>query len=130
MILLSLSFLCFLGGLCFGGLYATGLYVYSMFSGSQSNDLGPFFVLSVLAFLCGGAFFLSSCLFKKEGKIERVVPITQHNTSSLPPAESLVRASSIPPSQQAELLRSAQYGEETPAEELLRASTTDGQGGT
>jgi len=68
-------------------------------------------------------------LFKKERTIERVAPITRHSTSFLPPKESLVRASDLPPSQQqAELLRAAPRGSETPTEELLRATTKTGRG--
>ena len=55
-------------------------------------------------------------------------PITKHTTSSLPPEESLLRASQSEPSQQqTELLQAAQDGTETPAEELLRATTLNGQ---
>jgi hypothetical protein len=61
-------------------------------------------------------------LFREAKAIERVAPITRHNTGHLPAAETLVRASDLPPShQQAELLRAAPQGSETPAEELLRA---------
>jgi len=78
--------------------------------------------------LASGMLFVAYWLFKKERKIERVSPITTRTTSSLPPEETLVRPSDLPPSQQqAELLRAAQYGKGTPAEELLRASTTDDQ---
>lgn len=56
-----------------------------------------------------------------------VVPLTRANKSDLRAPDVLVRASQEPLSEQrAELLRAAQYGKETPAEELLRAST-DGQ---
>ena len=72
---------------------------------------------------------LAFYLFKKGRKVERVVPITKRTTSTLPPEESLVRASNLPPSQQqAELLRAAQHGKETPSEELLRATITNGKG--
>jgi hypothetical protein len=63
----------------------------------------------------------------KANTVEAVGLLTHHNSHLLPPEESLVRASDVPPSQQqTELLRAAQYGKETPAQELLRAST-DGQ---
>ena len=45
----------------------------------------------------------------------------------LPPEESLLRPSDLPPShQQAELLRAAKPGQETPPEELLRAGGNRG----
>jgi hypothetical protein len=64
---------------------------------------------------------MACSLAKKEQKFERVAPITRHTASLLPPKESLVRASNVPATQPGELLRAAQYGKETPAEELLRA---------
>jgi hypothetical protein len=64
----------------------------------------------------------------KATTIESVELLTHQNSHLLPPEETLVRASDAPPSQQqTELLRAAQYGKETPAEELLRATTRDGQ---
>jgi len=71
--------------------------------------------------ICG----LASFFFGSESKVERVVPITKHTTSSLPPEETLVRASGLPPSnQQSELLRGVvPPTSETPPEELLRANT-------
>jgi hypothetical protein len=66
-------------------------------------------------------------LYRKERTVERVAPITKH-TITLTPESTLVRPSALPPSQeQAELLRAAQYGKETPAEELLRATFTTRQ---
>ncbi len=48
------------------------------------------------------------------------------NGGRSPEVETLVRASdSAPTDQQAELLRATQYGKETPAEELLKATTTN-----
>jgi hypothetical protein len=77
--------------------------------------------LSVVFFRAAGK------LSKKANEIDHIQPITARNTCLLPPEESLVRASDVPLSQQqAELLRATQHGNETPAEELLRAST-DGQ---
>jgi hypothetical protein len=69
------------------------------------------------------AWRIASYCFREERKVERVAPITNRTASLVSPEESLVRASDVPPSQQqAELLRATQYGKETPAEELLRAS--------
>ena len=61
-------------------------------------------------------------LFKAATQIRPVVLITKHNAKYLPEVETLVRASDLPTSrQQAELLRVAKPGQETPPEELLRA---------
>ena len=70
-------------------------------------------------------FFSAFRFYKNEKKVERVAPVTRRTSHLLPPEESLVRASAIPDAsrQQTELLRAAQYGKETPAEELLRATT-------
>ena len=63
-------------------------------------------------------------LYRKERTVERAAPITMRTTSILSPEETLVRASDLPPThQQAELLRAAPQGSETPLEELLRATT-------
>jgi hypothetical protein len=60
--------------------------------------------------------------------VRALQPINFTDTSALPAVETLVRASAVPPSnQQTELLHAAQYGKETPVEELLRATTTTGQ---
>jgi hypothetical protein len=61
-------------------------------------------------------------------KVEPVALLTKHNTGQLPEVKTLIRASDVPPlHQQAELLRAAQHGNETPAEELLRATATTRQ---
>jgi len=66
---------------------------------------------------------------EKVSKMEDILPITQDNVSRLPLESILVRASDLPPSQQqAELLRAATGSNETPAEELLRATTKTGRG--
>ena len=88
-------------------------------------------------FLCGvllGVPFVTAVwfgvsLFKAGARMEPVAPITRHNTGQLPEIETLVRASDLPPShQQAELLRAAPQGSETPPEELLRATAANGRG--
>lgn len=56
-----------------------------------------------------------------------VQPLTDRNVHLLPPQETLVRSSEMPPAeQQSILLRPVQKGPETPPEQLLRA----GRGGT
>jgi len=67
-------------------------------------------------------------ILKDTGKMKPVALLTKHNTGDLPEVETLVRASDLPPlHQQAELLRAAQPKQETPPEELLRA-TNEQQG--
>jgi len=99
---------------------------------SKPGLMGAFLdllVCTVPGVCCPIMFVGAFQLFKKERTIERVAPITRHSTSFLPPQESLVRASDLPPSQQqAELLRAAPRGSETPTEELLRATTKTGRG--
>ena len=70
-------------------------------------------------------YFVDSVLLKPERPL-----ITQVGQSVSPkwvsPKEFLLRPSQVPPShQQAELLRAAVYGKETPMEELLRATQRD-----
>jgi hypothetical protein len=86
-------------------------------------------ILTLISALCAAAFaVLAIRLMKLEEKIVPVAPITRRNAHHLPLEGSLVRASDAPPSQQqAELLRAAQHGKTTPAEELLRATSTDRQ---
>jgi len=69
------------------------------------------------------ARWFAKALFKEAKKIAPVVLRTKAAQNQLSDAESLVRASDLPPShQQAELLRAAQPGQEMPPEELLRAT--------
>ena len=76
-------------------------------------------IIALIYFLWTGLYLLNTA---SDG--ERVEVITEQNAHRLPPAESLVRASDLPPShQQTELLRAAPQGSETPPEELLRATT-------
>ena len=52
-----------------------------------------------------------------------IEPITDQNIHLLPAQETLLRGSDLPPTvQQTELLRATQVGQETPKEELLRAT--------
>jgi hypothetical protein len=55
-------------------------------------------------------------------EMKPAAPFTRQNVEQLPEPESLVRASAEPPAEQSDvLLRAAQHGQRTPAEELLRA---------
>jgi hypothetical protein len=79
---------------------------------------------------CIAAFLMSVgfCLSRTRRSIKPVAPITRHTVNLLPAEEILVRPSDAPPSQQeAELLRAAMHGHATPAEEMLRATSTDRQ---
>jgi len=90
---------------------------------AQSN--GVSLVLGAITIL---ALWCSLRLFEKGRQIEPGRPLTDHTVHLLPPEETLVRASDIPPSlQPTELLRAVQTDSETPPEELLRASITNSQ---
>jgi len=109
--------------------FGTALGIFRHVTGTE--PVHPDFVVSHRNyFLEGGAdcvllFLLTklSLYTRKRGKaIAPVSLLTGRNGHLLPMQETLVRASSQPPiQQQAELLRAAQYGQETPAEQLLRA---------
>lgn len=76
-----------------------------------------FYVACLVCFLVGVC-----CTFLGEKVKEDITPLTRANTADLPAPESLVRASSEPLRvQEAVLLRAAE-GQETPSEELVRAS--------
>ncbi len=67
-------------------------------------------------------------LFKRVEQIRPVALITKHTAKRLPEVETLVRGSDLPSSSsQAELLRAAGKGAETPSEHLLRATQGQGQ---
>ncbi len=112
----------------FFGLLGVSFFLISLFSLYGCFSSGSFskvfiFIAVVSLILSLGAFCGCKSFFTSAQEIETVAPITRHNTGHLPEAETLVRASNLPPShQQAELLRAAQTGQETPAEELLRAT--------
>ncbi len=77
--------------------------------------------------------FIIACLCwigmrKARTTLRDIEPITSANTSHLPASESLVRASQKPQiDQHAILLRTAPQWQETPQEQLLRASQPDGR---
>ncbi|HLK59172.1 MAG TPA: hypothetical protein VKU00_21600 [Chthonomonadaceae bacterium] len=85
----------------------------------QLSDL-----IYLIPILGSAALYLSSkLLIKKANAVEQVDPITDRTAYLLPLEETLVRGSDLPPiEQQAELLRAVQTEQETPQEELLRAS--------
>lgn len=117
-ILLSASVACFLFGA-----YWLFCVIFLLLLSRKPLDFLEIVLALIIVMISGVGFLLGIYFFKKERKVERVVPITNRTATTLPPEESLVRASALPPShQQAELLRAAQYGKETPAEELLRAT--------
>ncbi len=80
-------------------------------------------IIAILAELSQIFGFLYQC-FKAATEVESVRLITPRNHHLAPPVETLVRASDLPSThKQTELLRAAPQGSDTPAEELLRAST-------
>jgi len=82
-----------------------------------------FFAGGFFGVLCFGTGWIASKLFKAAAAVEKVAPITRHNTGELPAAQTLVRASERPITHcQTELLRAAGEGAETPSEQLLRAA--------
>jgi hypothetical protein len=101
-------------------------HVFNMDPAFGPSFFAPSAFLS--AVLSGISLFMACWLAKKEQKVERVAPITHRSVSLLPPEESLVRAANVPVTQQGELLRAAQYGKETAAEELLRSGQENTQG--
>ncbi|MCW3055086.1 MAG: hypothetical protein JWN14_4256, partial [Chthonomonadales bacterium] len=112
---------------CFGvGVLVSDAYFIANGLAHWNGEIGMLLFLMVYGIIQGGiglaALWYSKVAFKAVKKMEAIAPITRHNTGFLPTQETLVRASTQPPVQQpAELLRAAQYGKETPAEELLRA---------
>jgi hypothetical protein len=123
----SFSIVCILGGLLF-------LFFGLMFAASGLSERhieGPLEWILPGGFMSGLGIATirgGKMLFKYTKEIPPVQLITHHNTGQLPEVETLVRASDLPTShQQANLLRAAPQGSETPAEELLRAATTTGQ---
>jgi hypothetical protein len=92
----------------------------------QCADCGSVFELAFYVSI--GTLCYGRHVFIEAKQIKPVRPVIAHNAYRFSPKEILLRASDVPPSQQqAELLRAARYGKETPAEELLRATTTNGK---
>jgi hypothetical protein len=84
---------------------------------------GAAFSLCIVGLL---SIWFAKAMFKYGEEVESVELITRHNTCHLPVADTLGRSSERPSTdQQAELLRAAGQGPETPAEELLRATNQE-----
>lgn len=119
----------YVGGI-FLGLTSVSLLLISLVSFYRCFSSGEFsegFLFGAVVSLCWSVGLFCGCksFFTSAREIEPVAPITRHNTGDLPAVETLVRPSELPPShQQTELLRAARHGQETPAEELLRATST------
>ncbi len=94
--------------------------------------LGPWIVIMFPIMLVAGglgyfAVKAGASIIRSTENREPIALITRHNTRHLSEVETLVRGSDLPPShQQAELLRAAKPGQETPTEELLRATNASG----
>ena len=107
------------------GLFFLLLAVFCLWFGAHSgaDRNTPIWGAGLMGVLGVAVLSQGRSMFKNAKKVEAVAPITRHNTGLLPEVETLVRASDSPPSQQqTELLRAANCGKGTPAEELLRAS--------
>jgi hypothetical protein len=116
-----------------GGLLSFGfsIFVFAILSFNADLNAHPIPIGFAPRYLVGGGLLGGLCmlglwsakvLLKRVEKIEPVGLITRHNTGNLPEVETLVRGSDIPVVvQQAELLRAAGQGLETPPEQLLRA---------
>jgi hypothetical protein len=117
-----------IGIACAGGILflivGVGLIRFGVFHQTLRQSMLSFFsILSVCCVAGIMAIRIAGNLFREAKAIERVAPITRHNTGDLPAVETLVRPSDLPHShQQAQLLRAAPHGNETPVEELLRAT--------
>ena len=109
------------------------IFVFEIeYKGLMTSPIAPYLraltgssgMIVTSAIIIGGSLLCLLCIatLDKAKSIEQVERITSSNIHLLPSKESLVRASSLPPSQHAELLRSPQEASETPAEELLRAT--------
>jgi hypothetical protein len=132
-----------LGTLCLGmyGLIAGGVNglmivrgwfgLGDLFNDGSANGNGPaaYYGMALLFGTVGvGAIWATHVLLNRSNKIKSVQRLTVRNAHMYVAGESLVCASDTPPvQQQAELLRAALPGEETPAEELLRAATKNGR---
>ena len=79
--------------------------------------------IGLLSLLCGLAYHTGRKGIENLCAVYDMKPLTRANTADLPAPDTLVRASSEPmQAQQAVLLRAAAEGQETPQEEMLRAS--------
>jgi len=85
------------------------------------------FLLSESIVMCAigvAAIWYGKHTFELAKRVEAVVPMTQHNVDYLSEFETLLRASERSPYYQySDLLRAPQTIQETPSEELLRASS-------
>ena len=86
------------------------------------------YLLALLAFIAASVPLLTVG-FRTKDLVEAsqsIAPITDKNAHLLPLHDTLVRGSDLPPTvQQSELLRATQAGQETPQEELMRATTEE-----
>lgn len=109
--------------LCLLCLGCVGLLFYELREISTSEL--PLFVILVLL-MSGGTWFVfprAKKIIQAANEMDVGVPLTCANTADLPALDSLVRASSEPlQAQEAVLLRAAEQEQETPPEQLVRAS--------
>ena len=103
---------------------STILHIYPALLYNEAFRLLVFFTLPILigivVFLIGRRGMRS---IERAVHIDAGIPLTRANTADLSAPDSLVRASSEPlQAQEAVLLRAATEGQETPPEQLVRAS--------
>jgi hypothetical protein len=123
------------GALGFGGsllLSVAGSAVILMLVQLWQRDISGAMFCAVVGAITGlfGAIgtWLARFFFAEARKITPVALLTKASARDLPEVEVLVRGSDLPPpAQQAELLRAAGKGAETPPEQLLRATQKSGQ---
>ncbi len=93
---------------------------------SKSDGVMLLPILAICLIMTGGLCFVIFSIIRGLVFIKQVdigIPLTRANTADLPAPETLVRASSEPSqAQEAVLLRAAAEGQETPPEQLVRAS--------
>ena len=112
------------------GIWLIGLFLFQAISGVSRSDsmviaFMPYFV--IIIFVTGTVTLLLALSAKSVTKTARAidpgVPLTRANTADMPAPDTLVRASTEPlQAQQSVLLRAAAEGQETPPEQLVRAS--------
>jgi hypothetical protein len=121
----------FFGFIAFVAFRLAGTLLWGAFEPEWRSTLGLWVVLAGLLCAVGSVTLWGGFRMLTNVKnAEKIAPITRHNTGDLPEVETLVRSSDLRPShQQAELLRAAKPGQETPPEELLRAAQTNRDNG-
>jgi len=89
----------------------------------EPSYVGLLLFSGLFSLFCFGTMWGALTLFKAARAVEKVTPITPHNTGLLPEVETLVRSSERPAiDPQAVLLRAVSQSPQPPPEQLLRAA--------